>query len=131
MKQYTGTKTIKACEMSRVEAEMLLNRQIKPKDVLNEPGYLVEYPDGYKSWSPKEAFEEAYKPSETFIDRMIIEHAEVKKRYLAGRDFSFSNEFRKLPEGERDLLRKQLDQMEAYLYILTRRIELYTMPAGK
>lgn len=24
------------------------------------PGYLVVYPDGYKSWSPKEAFDSAY-----------------------------------------------------------------------
>jgi hypothetical protein len=30
-------------------------------------GYLVQYPDGYESWSPKESFEGAYRlitPSE-------------------------------------------------------------------
>jgi hypothetical protein len=25
------------------------------------PGYLVVYPDGYRSWSPKEVFETAYR----------------------------------------------------------------------
>lgn len=27
-----------------------------------EPGYSVKYPDGYVSWSPKDAFEQAYLP---------------------------------------------------------------------
>lgn len=27
-----------------------------------EPGYAVVYPDGYRSWSPKETFEAAYQP---------------------------------------------------------------------
>lgn len=27
------------------------------------PGYAVQYPDGYVSWSPKEAFEAAYRPT--------------------------------------------------------------------
>lgn len=32
----------------------------KPEARGNEPGYRVVYPDGYISWSPKEAFEKAY-----------------------------------------------------------------------
>lgn len=31
-----------------------------PQD--GKPGYAVKYPDGYQSWSPKEAFESAYLP---------------------------------------------------------------------
>lgn len=27
----------------------------------NDEGYLVKYPDGYESWSPKKVFEEAYR----------------------------------------------------------------------
>ena len=27
-----------------------------------KPGYAVKYADGYISWSPKEVFEEAYRP---------------------------------------------------------------------
>ncbi len=91
------------------------------------PGYLVEYGedgDNYRSWSPKEVFERAYKPSENYYDRMLIEKEEVSERYLKGRQFTFSLEFRKLTEQEQILLRKQLDAMEQYLYILTKRIEV-------
>lgn len=35
------------------------------------PGYAVKYPDGYISWSPKAAFEEAYQP----ITAMSFGHA--------------------------------------------------------
>lgn len=48
MQQYIGTKII--------QAEPSVNNE-------NEEGYSVTYPDGYKSWSPKDAFEEAYRPS--------------------------------------------------------------------
>lgn len=57
MKRYIGTKIIKAEPMNLVDAEEMLGRKIQPG---NEEGYLVEYEDGYRSWSPKEAFEKAY-----------------------------------------------------------------------
>jgi hypothetical protein len=44
MKSYIGVKLIQAC----------------PADKNGEAGYNVIYPDGYASWSPKEAFETAY-----------------------------------------------------------------------
>lgn len=31
-----------------------------PCEKAGEPGYSVKYPDGYESWSPKKAFEDAY-----------------------------------------------------------------------
>ncbi len=130
MKQFTGTKTVKACPMTLGEAEKVLNRHIDISSVENRdltPGYLVEYGedgDNYRSWSPKEVFERAYKPSETYLDRMLIEKEEVSQRYLKGREFSFSQEFYKLSDKEKILLRKQLDTMEQYLYILSKRIEL-------
>lgn len=133
MKQFTGTKTVKACPMTLGEAEKILNRHIDIPSVENRditPGYLVEYGedgDNYRSWSPKEVFERAYKPSENYYDRMLIEKEEVSERYLKGRQFTFSLEFRKLTEQEQTLLRKQLDAMEQYLYILTKRIELAYM----
>lgn len=131
MTKYTGTKTVKACPMSLGEAEKVLGRKIETSAVENREeseGYLVEYEDGYRSWSPKEVFDKAYRVSESHIDRMIIEKDEVEARYLAGRKFSFSQKFRKLPETKRELLTKQLDRMEAYLYILSRRIELELEP---
>lgn len=124
MQQFTGTKTVEACKVSRKAAEVIIGRKIYNDDREDEPGYLVRYADGYTSWSPKKAFEDAYNPSETHIDRMKIELNEVKTRYLKGRDFTFSQAFRHLTEEQRALLRKQLDQMEGYIYTLSRRIEL-------
>ena len=130
--QFTGTKTVKACPMSLGEAEKVLRRTIDTSAVEEDrekvEGYLVEYEDGYRSWSPKEAFEKAYRVSETHLDRMRIEISEVQARYLKGRQFSFSQEFRKLSEAKRNTLRKQLDSMENYIYLLSRRIELESEP---
>lgn len=131
MKQYTGTKTIKACPMPLGEAEKILRRTIETSAVENREqtaGYLVEYEDGYRSWSPKEVFEKAYHISETHLDRMMIEKDEVEARYLAGRKWSFTQEFRKLSSTKRELLTKQLNLMEGYLYTLSCRIELEMEP---
>ncbi|MCK4813977.1 MAG: hypothetical protein KAT14_08585 [Candidatus Marinimicrobia bacterium] len=61
MKAYIGTKIIKAVEMGERE----FDRKFKGKDLkegqLSRTGYMVEYPDGYKSWSPKKTFEDAYR----------------------------------------------------------------------
>lgn len=126
LKRFTGTKTVLACSMSRKQAEEIIGRKVYPDsdEREDEDGYLVEYLNGYLSWSPKWAFEETYMVSETYIDRMWIEQSEVMNRYLSERTFSFTQKFRSLSEEKRTLLRKQLDHMENYLYILSRRLEL-------
>ncbi len=131
MTKYTGTKTVKACPMSLGEAEKVLGRKIETSAVENREeseGYLVEYEDGYRSWSPKDVFDKAYRVSETHLDRMNIELQDCQERYLKGRKFSFTQKFRNLPEAKRKLLTCQLDKMEGYLYILSRRIELEMEP---
>ena len=63
MKKFIGTKVIMAEPMTMEEAQKVLGRKIatlKPVTV-EEDGYLVEHKDGYKSWSPKSVFEEAYR----------------------------------------------------------------------
>ena len=50
MQQYIGTKIVQAEPMTLVDAEEKLQRKIKAG---NEDGYLVIYPYGYQSWSPK------------------------------------------------------------------------------
>ena len=60
MKKFIGTKVIMAEPMTMTEAQKVLGREIKPATV-EEDGYLVKYKDGYKSWSPKSVFEEAYR----------------------------------------------------------------------
>lgn len=64
MKLYTGTKTVKAMPMTMTKAQKMLGREIKPATV-EEDGYLVEYKDGYRSWSPKSVFEEAYREADS------------------------------------------------------------------
>lgn len=61
---YIGTKIVKAYEM--VEYEFLRLYKGKTKAELDNiethgDGYLVEYEDGYKSWSPKSTFERSYR----------------------------------------------------------------------
>lgn len=65
MKKFIGTKVIMAEPMTMVEAQKVLGREIKPATV-EEDGYLVEYKDGYKSWSPKSVFNKAYVPYNDF-----------------------------------------------------------------
>ena len=60
MKKFIGTKVIMAEPMTMTEAQKVLGREIKPATV-EEDGYLVEYKDGYKSWSPKSVFDDAYR----------------------------------------------------------------------
>lgn len=78
-KTYIGTKTIKAMPMKKEEAEKILGKSITPAAAGND-GYLVEYADGYQSWSPKYVFKEAYKVAETPVDRMNIELDELNDR---------------------------------------------------
>jgi len=53
MKDYIGTKEISACPAGRLSSD-------KPNEPM-EDGYTVVYPGGYKSWSPKFVFEQAYR----------------------------------------------------------------------
>lgn len=83
MKQYTGTKTVKAMPMTMGEAyeRKLLKNGVRPSECeTDKAGYLVEYEGGYQSWSPADVFEKAYKPSETRLDRLRIECDELKAR---------------------------------------------------
>jgi len=108
--------------MAKSEAEKVLNRSLADAKG-GEDGYLVEYPDGYKSWSPKETFEEAYKIADTYLDRMRIEYADVKERVLKLHTFLMSEEFRALPKEKQAKLQAQCGAMSAYVEILGQRID--------
>ena len=88
----------------------------------NEPGYLVTYEDGYKSWCPKDVFEQAYKKAETFTDRMEIELDELKERLHKLQDFYYSPKRLNLSEEKQNLLNAQLVSMENYAVVLLKRI---------
>lgn len=58
-KLYVGAKLIKAKPMSRWQFNAAMHCTSEGKK--DQLGYMVEYPDGYTSWSPKNVFEEAYR----------------------------------------------------------------------
>jgi len=70
LQQYIGVKIIQA----------------EPKTLPVEgEGYRVVYPDGYESWSPKAAFEEAYRLTDDMnfglaVEVMRKKNAEVSRR---------------------------------------------------
>ena len=57
---YIGTKTIKAEPMTLGSYNEYRGWKIPENENPFRDGYLVIYPDGYESWSPREIFEEAY-----------------------------------------------------------------------
>lgn len=62
LKKYIGVKVIEAEPCTAEIAGKVLNRPICTENADSEGnGYLVKYPDGYLSWSPKEQFDEAYR----------------------------------------------------------------------
>ena len=64
MKTYIGTKIIQAepCE-----------KDYGPPETHGQPGYRIVYPDGYTSWSPKTAFEEACRETSAMSFGLAIE----------------------------------------------------------
>jgi len=126
MKTYIGTKTVKAEPMTVADAEKVLGRKI---DMTKHPedkgkGYLVEYEDGFKSFSPKSVFENAYKIADDFLDRLRIERDEVSARLSKLRAFTTTPWFDAFSTRNKELMQKQDECMAAYLTILTARIEL-------
>lgn len=124
MKKYIGKKSIMASPMSKSDAERVLNRSLSGAKG-GEDGYLVEYEDGYRSWSPKETFEAAYKIAETHLDRLLIESEELEQRKSKLRAFILSEEgSHKLDNETRNLLLRQYSVMSEYLLLLINRIQL-------
>lgn len=70
MEKYIGTKIVEA------EPAMRKAPTVHPLvDAGYEDGYKVVYADGYESWSPKAAFEEAYRPTTEMPLGLAIEAA--------------------------------------------------------
>lgn len=123
MKKYIGTKVVMAKPMAMEEAQQLLGRELKPATSEKE-GYLVEYENGYKSWSPKSVFDEAYKCAETFLDRMNIEYSAEIDKFEKGYVFVESDKFNELPLLTRVLLYAQNMTQKQYCDLLQDRIAI-------
>ena len=85
MKQYIGTKIVKAWPARRYtfiggKVVYACVGEIVPSAYKTEEGYRIEYEDGYLSWSPKKAFEKAYRQTTGMNFGLAIEAAKMGKR---------------------------------------------------
>jgi len=63
MDTYIGTKISGAKPMNRQEYNDFRGWQLPGDEDGADAGYIVQYSDGYVSWSPATQFEEAYRPT--------------------------------------------------------------------
>jgi len=61
LSNYIGVKLLKAKSMTRLVYNTYRGWKMPNDENPDDDGYLVVYPDGYESWSPKPQFEEAYR----------------------------------------------------------------------
>lgn len=127
-KNYIGTKLVKAMPMGAGEAKQN-GANITEQTVIKNcavQGYLVDYEDGYRSWSPAKVFEGAYRIAETHVDRMKIELADLNERICKA--IRAINTFSALPDDERWQLKRQLEAMHNYADVLYDRIRYAVDP---
>lgn len=133
MKVYIGTKHVKASPMDEaIAVEKGYARQNEDNHEWRQ-GYHVQYanPDGstYDSWCPKPVFEQAYRLADTFIDRLQIEHDELKTRLSSLDKFlsqGYENNAKKIGGKQSAMLISQRYAMKTYLDILESRIDNLT-----
>ena len=124
--KYIGKKEVQAERMNEFQAVEL--GYARPNEDNHEwrEGFHVIYPDGYHSWSPLNTFMDAYKPAETFVDRLRIEYSELEEKI--GKLKNFLDEQDKggtpliLAESRR-LMDAQYHVMTVYRYILQNRLQ--------
>ena len=126
MKKFIGTKQVSAEPMTLGEFIEKTGRNPYANEPEmhgdNEEGYIVEYEDGYMSWSPEAVFEKAYMEAETYVDRMRIEFNELRERMKKLKDFLLSEKSFEVNVGELNDLDCQYDLMNRYAQILLKRI---------
>lgn len=88
--RYVGTKVILARPMSRGEYNLFRGWAIPLNEDPFDAGYLVEYDDGYISWSPQDTFEAAYRKTGSLVD---LKHDLLTTKYtrvLHEKEFNFN-----------------------------------------
>ena len=133
MKKYIGTKEVSATPAWQIDGTVYPKDGVVPRSMNRKDGYKVVYEDGYESWSPKDVFEKAYKPSDTVLDRLKIECNELRERIekledFIGQDFSEAKE--KVGSLQSALLVCQRSYMVDYLDVLQTRIDLMEKETG-
>lgn len=80
MQKYLGTKLIQAEPLNLGDYNKRRGWTIPENEDPNKDGYYIVYPDGYVSWSPKEIFKEAYRPTNGLSFGLAIEALKKGKR---------------------------------------------------
>lgn len=87
MKKYVGTKELEAREMNLGDYNKYRGWTIPENENPEKEGYLVEYKEGYESWSPKETFEESYRLCNNMTTlpetAILMSSADYKERFKA------------------------------------------------
>ena len=141
MKKFIGIKKVEAKPMTRGEYNKYRGWQIHADENPNDEGYLVKYSDDYISWSPKKAFDEAYREiekyplvdtallmrSDDYKDRFKAEYEQLKIRTEKLFDMlqkykSGALEF--TPTCDYEMLEKQYFAMQSYLLCLEKRAKI-------
>ena len=125
MKKYIGTKQVEAEPMTMGEAykrNLLQTGRVPNDSEKDNPGFYVRYQDGYESWSPAETFCKAYKLADTPLDRLIIEHQELRDKINKLEKFFGSSYFQCLSLRTKELIAMQFHIMIEYSLILKERI---------
>ena len=143
MSKFIGVKMVEAVPMTAIEADKKgykVGKEINNgvEHFPNPEGYEVTYPDGYKSWCPKDVFERnnvkfieenledivhIADDAPDFIKRMGVEHNELVDRYNKLNAFIFTDYFSTLSEDRRNRMIIQRNIMQAYISILQERID--------
>lgn len=92
MRKYIGTKIIQAVPAVRIDGVIYTYDEPIPRAMNRENGYKVIYPDGYVSFSPKDVFEEAYRPTDDMSFGLAIEAAK-KGHKIARRGWNGKNQY--------------------------------------
>lgn len=138
MEKFIGIKKIEAEPMTRGDYNDLRGWTIPKDENPADEGYIVKYSDGYVSWSPKQAFEEAYskigdKPlidtailmkSDDYKDRFIAEYQQLVIRYNGLKNMLNKwdrNELTFTPTCPRSAYNMQIKAMADYMAVLEAR----------
>ena len=135
MSKFIGVKMVEAVPMTAIEAA---NKGYRTNaEGFYKEGYEVTYPDGYKSWCPKDVFENnniliqglsgkmalrLNEEVEPFIQRVINEYNELNVKYIKLSAFIDSDKMDELDKEDQDDLVYQANAMIAYISILDKRI---------
>lgn len=141
MKEYVGIKRIKAEPMTRGEYNEYRGWVIPENENPKDEGYLVKYPDGYESWSPKNVFEEAYHElgTDLLIDSVLLMTSKDFKERFRAEYIQTAIRFNKIlaflrqwdegqldyePATPRATFNFQIDAMSKYIGILETRAKI-------